>query len=110
MAEAVRERLPEFAILKALGYSDGRLAQLVLLEAALPTVLAALIGSVVAQGVVLVLKQFALKGAVDIPVLHASWVPPALALAAALLITLLSAAAPLQRIRRAHVATVLAAR
>jgi putative ABC transport system permease protein len=110
VAESVRERLPEFGVLKALGYSDGRIAALVILEAAVPTVLAALIGSVLARAVDALVAHLAVKGVIDIPEVHASLAAFGWALAAALLIALLSAVAPLYRLRHMDVAAVMAGR
>lgn len=110
VAESVRERLPEFGVLKALGYGDGRIAGLVILEAAVPTVLAALIGSALARAVDALVARLAVKGVIDIPEMHASLAAFGWALASALLIALLSAVAPLYRLRQADVAAVVAGR
>src|SRR5581483_2011514 len=108
IAESVRERLVEFGILKAMGYDNGRIAVLVVLEAAAPTILAALIGSALAQGVVALVAHLALKGTIDMPAMSASPAAFGWALAAALFTALFSAVAPLYRIRRTDVAEVLA--
>lgn len=110
IAESVRERLPEFGVLKTMGYGDGRIAMLVVLEAAVPTVLAALIGSAVAYGVGAYVAHLALKGTIHMPEMRASPAAFAWALAAALAIALVSAVAPLNRLRRMHVAAVVAGR
>jgi putative ABC transport system permease protein len=110
IAESVRGRLAEFGVLKALGYGDGRIAVLVILEAALPTVLAALIGSALAGAVDVFLARLAIKGLIDMPEMNASLAAFGWALAAALLIALLSAVAPLQRLRHTDVAAVMAGR
>jgi len=110
LAESVRERLPEFGILKAMGYGDGRIAMLVMLEAALPTLLAALIGSALAWAVEAFVAHLAAKGLINMPGIHASVAAFAWALAAALLIALLSALAPLYRLRHTDVAAVVAGR
>jgi len=44
IAESVRERLGELAMLMTLGYPNGKISMLVFLEAALPTILAAILG------------------------------------------------------------------
>ncbi len=44
-AESVRERIPEFAVLKTVGFSDRRIAALVFLEAALPCIAGAVLGT-----------------------------------------------------------------
>jgi putative ABC transport system permease protein len=110
IAESVRERLSEFGVLKALGYGDGRIALLVILEAAAPTVLAALIGSALARGVGAFVAHLAVKGTIDIPEMRASPGAFGWALAAALLIALVSAVAPLYRLRRMDIAAVMAGR
>lgn len=110
IAESVRERLAELGVLKAMGYGDGHIAMLVVLEAAAPTVLAALIGCVLAQGVGVFLAHLAVKGVMHIPEVRASPAAFGWALAAALLIALSSAVAPLNRIRRADIAAVVARR
>lgn len=110
VAESVRERLPEFGVLKAMGYGDGRIAGLVTLEAALPTVLAALIGSALARAVDAFVADLAVKGVIDMPEVHASIASFAWALAVALLIALVSAVAPLYRLRHIDAAAVMAGR
>ena len=110
IAESVRERLSEFGVLKALGYGDDRIAVLVFLEAALPTLFAALIGSALALGVSALVAHLAIKGAVNLPETHASLPAFGWALAAALIIAFLSAVAPLYRLRHTNVAAVIAGR
>jgi putative ABC transport system permease protein len=44
MAQSIRERIPELAILKTLGFSDGKVTALVLAEAILLLVLGGAIG------------------------------------------------------------------
>ena len=110
VAESVRERLPEFGVLKAMGYGDVRIAALVILEAALPTVLAAFIGSALARAVDTLVAHLAVTGVIDVPEVHASIAAFGWALAVALLIALLSAVAPLYRLRHIDVAAVMAGR
>jgi putative ABC transport system permease protein len=110
VAESVRERLPEFGILKALGYGDGRIAALVILEAVVPTVLGALIGSALARAVDTFIGRLAIKGVIDMPEMRGSLAAFGWALAAALLIAVLSAVAPLYRLRHTDVAAVVAGR
>jgi putative ABC transport system permease protein len=110
IAESVRERLWEFGVMKAIGFDDGRIALLVLLEASIPVILAAVIGSGLARTAVAILSHLAPKYALNMPPVHASSAAFAYALAAALIISLISAVAPLHRIRRTDIATVIAAR
>jgi len=110
IAESVRERLPEFAVLKTMGYGDGKVAVLVLLEAAAPTVIAALLGSVLAQGIGVFVAHLALNGTISMPEMRPSLAAFGWALAAALAIALSSAIAPLYRLWRTDVAAVVAGR
>jgi len=110
IAESVRERLSEFGVLKAMGYRDGHIATLVILEAAIPTLLAAVIGSVLARGVDTLVAHLALTGIIEMPEMRASLAAFVWALAAGLLIALVSAVAPLYRLRHTDVAAVVAGR
>jgi putative ABC transport system permease protein len=51
MRQAVRERIPELAVLKAIGYSDGKVTALVLAESMLLCLVAALAGLAVAAAI-----------------------------------------------------------
>lgn len=51
MAQSLRERIPELAILKTLGFSDGRVTALVLAEAVLMLLIGAVIGLAAAAAV-----------------------------------------------------------
>jgi putative ABC transport system permease protein len=108
IAESVRERLSEFGVLEAMGYRKGHIATLVILEAAIPTLLAAFIGGAMASGVDALVAHLALTGVIEMPEMRSSLVAFGWALAAALLIALLSAVAPLYRLRHSEVAAVVA--
>jgi putative ABC transport system permease protein len=110
IAESVRERLREFGILKALGFGDSRIAVLVVLEAAIPALLAAVIGGALALGINAAVARLVIKGAIDMPDVPLSLSAFGLALLAALAIALLSAIAPLVRLRHTDVAAVIAGR
>jgi putative ABC transport system permease protein len=109
-AESVRERLAEFGVLKTIGYGDASLALIVFLEAAFPTVLAALVGIALARGVVAVVTHLAVKGVINIPAMRASAGAFGLAIGAALLIALVSSVGPMRRIWRMDVAAGVAGR
>ena len=66
MMQAVRERIPEFAVLKTLGYSESKVLTLVLIEALLLCVVAALIGLGIAT-VIFSWLATALFGSVSLP-------------------------------------------
>ena len=110
IADSVRERLPEFGVLKAMGFRDSHVALLVILEAAIPTLLATLIGGALAWAVDALIAHLALTGAIALPETHATPAAFGWALAAALLIALLSALAPLNRLRHMDVAAVITGR
>jgi len=110
IAESVRERLSEFGVLKAMGYRDGHIALLVILEIAVPTVLAAVIGGALAWVVDALVARLTVTGAVEMPEMRATAVEFGWALAAALLVALLSAVAPLYRLRHMDVAAVITGR
>jgi putative ABC transport system permease protein len=110
IAESVRERLREFGTLKALGFGDGRIATLVVLETAIPTLLAAVIGGAIALAINVVVARLVTLGAINMPDLPLSPSTFGLALAAALAVALLSALAPLYRLRRIDVASAVAGR
>ncbi len=57
MAQSIRERVPELAILKTLGFSDGRVTALVLAEAALLLVIGGGAGMAAAVGMLPFLNQ-----------------------------------------------------
>ena len=110
IAESVRERLSEFGVLQAMGYPDSHIALLVILEAAIPTLLAAVIGGALAWAVDALVARLTLTGVIEMPEMRATAVEFGWALAAALLIALLSAVAPLYRLRRMDVAAVITGR
>ena len=57
MAQSVRERIPELAIMKTLGFSDGKVTALVLAEALLLLVLAGGLGMAVAAALLPALNR-----------------------------------------------------
>lgn len=110
IAESVRERVPEFAVLKTLGFGDREVAVLVFLEAALPCIAGAVLGSVVAAALSTVTGQLSSDSEVPIPPVSISTGIVALALGAALLIGAASAVLPLRRLNRIDLASALAGR
>jgi putative ABC transport system permease protein len=107
VAESVRERLPELGILKTIGFDDRKLQLLVLLEASIPAVVAALVGNVlarVADQMIAERTSYVLRGmphpVVSLGVLGMSAI-------AALVVAGIGSVYPLRRIRRMDVAAVL---
>jgi putative ABC transport system permease protein len=110
MAESVRERLWEFGVLKTFGYSDAGLGLLVVLEAAIPTLLAAVLGAALARAVDAFIAHLAMTGVINMPEISASSAAFGWALGVALIVALISSVAPLQRLRRMQVGAVVAGR
>ncbi|HEV2700842.1 MAG TPA: ABC transporter permease [Steroidobacteraceae bacterium] len=110
VARSVHERLPEFAVLHTLGFRESRLRRLVILEAAFPCVLGAMVGTALA-GILMTVP--ARKLSYNLSLLLAptlSSVVLAWAIAASILLALLSSVLPLLKLKRTHVADVLAGR
>ena len=104
MQQAVRERIPELAVLKAIGYTDGQLAALVLTESMLLCLVAALLGLAVAALVFPVTEALGIGGAALPPRVVASGV------AVALVLALVSGLPPAWRARRLTIVDALAGR
>jgi putative ABC transport system permease protein len=107
IAQSVRERVAEFAVLKTLGFSDAGVMALVFAEAAIPCLCGALAGFAIAA--VLASKIAGLsvlqKMAVAPPTLSLGVLATAFAFAA--LVAFASAVLPAWRIRRLDIATAL---
>jgi putative ABC transport system permease protein len=110
IAESVRERIPEFAVLKTIGFGDGQIAALIFLEAALPCIAAAVLGTVLAGALSTVTSRLADGSALNLPPPSISVWVVALALGAALLIGAASAVLPLRRLKTLEIAPALARR
>jgi putative ABC transport system permease protein len=108
VAESVRERLPEFAILKTIGFGDRQVAVLVFLEAALPAVTGAVLGTALAAVLSSFTSQLGEGSGLNLPAASISSRIVALALGVALAIGALSAVLPLRRLRAMPLAPALA--
>ncbi len=110
IAQSVRERTPEFAVLETLGYRHSVLAGLVFAEAAIPCVAGACIGT----GIATLTSDLPLKylptalASVPAPTLSLSVL--SVSLACALLLALASTAIPMRRLRCLSVTDALAGR
>ena len=103
MMQSIRERTPEFAVLKTLGFSDRALFLFILAEAALVCVAAA------AFGLALALLAFPF-GSKFVPGLSMPWQVVALGLGCGGLVALISASAPAIRAARLNIVAALASR
>jgi putative ABC transport system permease protein len=104
MAQSFRERIPEFAVLKTLGFSDDAVLALVLAEAVSICVVAALVGLAVAEMLIPLAKPIVGGLAHMPPVVILSGI------AASLLVALVSGGLPAWRARRLVVVDALAER
>ena len=104
MMQSVRERIPELAVLKAIGYSDGMVTALILVESALLCVVAALLGLAVAAAVFPVAASLGIGGGV----LPSSVI--VLGVAIALILALVSGLPPARRVQRLTIVDALAGR
>lgn len=104
MMQSVRERIPELAVLKTIGFSDGLVTRLVVAEALLLCVLAALLGLAGAALVFPVTAALGLAGAALPPAVIAAGLGIAVALALA------SGLPPALRARRLSIVDALAGR
>ncbi|QDH71180.1 ABC transporter permease [Marilutibacter alkalisoli] len=107
MAQAVRERIPELAVLKTIGFSDRSVLALVLVESVLLLVLGGVIGLVLAAVIMPVISTVS-GGAVQLPTVPGvTW---ALGIALMVVIGLLVGALPALRAMRLNIVDALAGR
>lgn len=103
MMQSIRERIPEFAVLKTLGYAGTQVLAFVLVEALLLCVFAAAAGLAAAAG-----SFHFIQGQVGAAGLPAAVMP--ICLGYALLLALLSGLLPALRVQRLSVVDALAGR
>jgi putative ABC transport system permease protein len=105
LAQSIRERVPELAILKTLGFSDGRVAALVAAEAALLFLLGGGVGMAAAVSI-----MPAINGATGgrFPPLYVSGATWLAALGLAVVVALAVALPPMLRVRRLRIVDALA--
>jgi putative ABC transport system permease protein len=103
MMQSVRERIPELAVLKTLGFSDGKVLVLVLLESVALCVFASLVGLALARVAFGALT--ALFGRVPLPLTVVE-----IGIAIALLLALVSGLPPALRAKQLNIVDALAGR
>jgi len=104
MMQSVRERIPELAVLKVIGYSDAMVTALILVESALLCLVAALLGLAFAAAVFPVTASLGIGGGVLPPSVIVSGV------AIALMLALVSGLPPARRVQRLTIVDALAGR
>lgn len=110
IAESVRERVPEFALLKTVGFDDRAIAALVFLESALPCIAGAVLGTLLAQLLATFTSRLGEGSGLELPSSSISLPIVAMALGAALLIGAVSSLLPLRRLKALDLASALAGR
>ncbi len=108
LMQAYRERIHEFAVMKTLGFTDGGIAALVLSEAVLLTMAAAVLGLLAAQSLLPLLG--ALMARVGGPGLRLPWLVFAMGIGLAVLLAIVSALPPAWRAKRLSIIDALAVR
>ena len=108
MAQSVRERLSEFAVLKTIGYSDSGVIALVFAEALAPAILGAGLGLGLAASMAARIPK--LLPSLFLPEPYLSPLVIAEALFVVVLLTFLSVILPALRLRRLDVAAILSGR
>ncbi|HWY61363.1 MAG TPA: ABC transporter permease [Rhizomicrobium sp.] len=110
MAQSVRERLGEFAVLKTVGYSDAGVTALVFAEALAPVLLGAILGLGTAALLSARIQALLAAHGLYMPEPYLSATVIGEALAAAVLLAFLTVALPARQLRRLDVAAILAGR
>jgi len=110
IAQSVRERTPEFAVLETLGYPGSRLMALVLAEALIPCLAGALIGTGLAELLTRLPTRHLPGDFSGIPTPTLSPEVLAWSVGCALVLAAVSATAPLVRLRHISVTDALAGR
>jgi putative ABC transport system permease protein len=110
VADSVHERLQEFAVLKTIGFSDREVSAVVFLEAAVPLLAGAVLGTSLAGAFASQVSRFGPEGTFGIPEPAISPLIVSLAVAAALLIAAASSVLPLRRLKTMQLADVLSGR
>jgi putative ABC transport system permease protein len=110
IAQSVRRRLPEFATLKAVGYTDAQVIWLVLVEAAVPCCVGAILGTGLAVVFAAVPQRYLPQSLSSVPHANVSMATLQWALAFALLIAFTGSVLPVLVLRRLDVAAVMTGR
>ena len=108
LMQAYRERIHEFAVMKTLGFTDAGVSGLVLSEAMLLNVGAAVVGLLLARALLRVLGSVTAR--VGAPGLHLPWIVFGVGVGIAVLLALASALPPAWRARRLSIIDALAVR
>jgi putative ABC transport system permease protein len=106
ITQSIRERIPEFAMLKTVGFSDGSVVAFVIAETALLCAFAAVIGLLLSK----LLISLVHEPPYTFLLFQTSWASMASAFALSLAIALASALLPARRVQRLSIVDALAGR
>jgi putative ABC transport system permease protein len=107
MLQSIRERVPEFAVLKTSGFTDNAVLWLVIAESVLLCVMAAAVGLVLARGAI-PLTRPAIEDYVTL--LQTSWADVLRGFGLALVVALISSLYPAWQVRRLSIVDALSRR
>jgi len=110
MSQSVRERIPELAVLKTLGFTDGAVQWLVLAEALALSLVSAFLGVGLAALILPRITSSPALAASGIGSMHVPHVVFAAAIGVAVLLALVSGIPPATRARRLNIITALSGR
>jgi putative ABC transport system permease protein len=106
ISRSVAERIPEFGVLQAIGFTNSRLVAMVFAEAAIPCLLGAVLGTSIAAALTSIPAKM-LPAAFGVPEGTVSLSVLAMSLGAALVLASVSSAIPLMKVSRRHPAELL---
>jgi putative ABC transport system permease protein len=109
-AQSARERMPEFAVLKTVGYRDVSLMALAFTESAIPCLAGAVVGTGLAALLTHLPTRYLPRDIAELPRPTLSLVVLNLSVCCALLLALVSAVIPMSRLRNLSVTDALAGR
>ena len=110
IAQSVRERVPEFAVVQTIGFRAGAIAALVFAEAVIPCLLGSALGAGLAALLTHLPMRYLPPDLREVPTPTVSTAVFVLALAAAILLAFVSSAAPILKLRRLSVIDAFAVR
>ena len=110
IAQSVRERIPEFAVLKTLGFRDVTLGALVFMEAAIPCLLGGILGTALAAALTRLPVRYLPQDLTRVPKPTMSPTVLASAMVCVALLALASSVIPVLRLRRMSVVDAIAGR
>lgn len=110
IAQSVRERITEFAVLETIGYPVTLLMGLVFAEALIPCVAGAIIGSALAEAITALPRHYLPRHLANIPAPRLTAAVVGWCIAAALAVAMASTIPPMARLRRMRVTDALAGR